>query len=157
LRYKYYDQYTEYSYCHNAVQSGYIDIMDYDYDIDLYANEGTTASFHPFCEWRIALRKDSTVTIDISRSENNYEEIYMYAITNDEEMNYYSKDFATCNSDSFKLELDNTGYIRIRVKKLDNLSNYSINISQKIGTNDDYFVIIVIFGTFAIVIIFLAG
>lgn len=89
----YFDQEDEYKYCHNVPKDSFLYISDFDFNLDMYAYDGTSPSSHNLCEWRIALRKDVTVVLDISRSNKNYEEIYIYANTDDVSLDHFSKEF----------------------------------------------------------------
>jgi len=145
-----YDQASEYGYWHNAVSSDIIYISDHNYDLNLHAYYNATVSSHPLCEWKISLKEEAITIINITSTSENYEDFFMYSITDKEDTYYYSKYFTNWNSNSVQLNLAKTMYVKIKAKKLSNNSNYLINITQDVSKPADFTVVILIFGAIAI-------
>ena len=142
LRNAEYDQVSEAQYCNKAIENDFLYISDEGHSLDMFAFKNSSYTEHPICEWGVALRTDLTVTIDISAGEDHKEDFFMYTNSNEESQYKYSKYFAHCGSTSTQIKLKNTGYIRLRVKRLSQDSNYFIKVSQ--DHKDDWLVFIVI-------------
>ena len=113
-----------------------------DFNIELYAYSNTSATFQPMCEWRVLFSLNYDVKVDITRDLNHYEEIYMYTNQNSEWGPRYSKEFANCQNVTQTYTFHDTGYIRFRVNKLNDLSDYKITAYQD-TSEDNVFPIIV--------------
>ena len=122
------------SYCHNAGRFFYI--SDHDYNVDLlylYPYANATYSTFPECKWYIYLSRERNTEITISRnSTNNDEKFYIYHDSGYDPNYLFTKGIVNCGSESNVVKLSDAGYLRFYGEKLNDNSDYRINISQKL-------------------------
>lgn len=74
------------------------------------------------------------VKVEITKSPENYEDFYIYAMTRNGAKYYYLKDLTSCDSSVINLEFQELKYLLIRTDKMSTSSDYSITIESE-GSN----------------------
>ena len=131
VRYEKYDQSIDYEYCKNAVPSGSILLDSKDGQLVKFGHLSTASvENHSLWEWKLSFEGSQSVSIEIERSSNSYEDIYLYTYSEGKSKHYKNKDLSSCKDGRIKMDLESTSYMILRVKLLSKSSNYSIVVHQ---------------------------
>ena len=88
------------------------------------------------CEWKLVMETYESVKILISKDTANYEDLYIYVMTQNGSKYYYLNELSSCDSNVLELEFEMIKYLSIRADKLSTDSNYSIFIEREGLKND---------------------
>ena len=125
LRTDYYNDNTESVYWSSYSSSGYINLDNYGSNqISLYQLSSASISLHSVWQWRFYNTASNQIKIQINRSTENFEDIYMYVnYSNGDVATYSNRDLSNWNDLVYNYTLTNTTYASIKVRR------WSINSS----------------------------
>lgn len=86
------------------------------------------------CEWKFVMEEYDLTTLSLTKSPDNYEDLYIYAMTRNGAKEYRLDDLTSCDSGTIDLEIKELKYLVIRTDKLSPRSDYSITIRSE-GSN----------------------
>jgi len=144
IKYQSFINYQDYIYCNNGTDRDQIFLHSKPGKIlTLSHSNKADIELHPLCKWDIAVGSNEKksqwlgcsqdsypeITLNISRNSENYEEIYVELETINGWEFYDSKSIAQWGSET--VTFYNTTKVKVMTKKLNNLSNLSIEVSEK--------------------------
>ncbi|CAI2371078.1 unnamed protein product [Moneuplotes crassus] len=132
IKTKPYIQQVHYSNCVSAKKVGYIYMGENNQNSVTLGHESSAPvdNSESLCEWKFVMEDYDSVQIDITKSPENYEDLYIYVMTKNGANYYYLNDLSSCNSTQNTLKLDDVKYISVRADKLSLNSDYSIKIER---------------------------
>ena len=139
------------AYCHQSLGFRYLFLENFDYNLDIYPYANASLAANSLCEWRIVNLMNEKVTLTINRDPKGYEELLVDIYTGTERVYYQTKDLSNWNSNTAIFEFEGAINFILKALKVNEDSNYTINVRQQ-GHSDDDELWILIICSFAITI-----